>query len=277
VTIKPGNDSFSIGPACPVKDGADMSRRVINRQFKPGRKPTPADWGSKMTICIAAICAEGEAIVSASDTMLSTSTYSADMMAIKGGRIRNKWFALYSGNDISPCEPILRKAKSLFESRDETLEQITASFKESYRLQLQEKIEDEVLSRYKMDLDSFKEHGFKHLGRDVFNGLCQQIDRKYLDCEFLVFGFDRTNQARIFTVTDPGIVTDYSTPGFWAIGSGANSALSTLFFHGFGIFTKLPAAVYHVCEAKFMAESAAGVGKNVKEQIESRLSDEWKD
>jgi hypothetical protein len=192
--------------------------------------------------------------------MLTTGDFSADYLTIKTEFIDQGWYVFFSGNDITPCLPIIRDAVQLFLRRDNTLGQMTASFREAYQGQLQSRINDEVLSRYDYDLESFKRDGLKQLGRDEFNKLCREIDGIYFDCEFLACGFDKDKKAHIFTVCNPGIIKDYSRPGFWAIGSGTNSALSTLFFHRYNQVTDMPLALYHVCEAKFMAESAMGVG-----------------
>jgi Proteasome subunit len=213
-----------------------------------------------MTICVAVICDSLNSIVTASDTLLSTDRFSADNLAVKVEAISQNWMAFFAADDMSSCWPILREARARFVDQENTIEQIKTSFKEAYRSELQKRITDEVLGRYALDLESFKQNGLKQLGRQVFNDLCLQIDRINFDCQFLVCGFDSDQKPHIFTVENPGVAIEYSTPGFWAIGSGASSALSTLFFHRVITGIRLEKAIYHVCEAKFMAESALGVG-----------------
>ncbi len=213
-----------------------------------------------MTICIAAICDDEKSIVTASDKSLTTGDFSADDLVLKTEWVDQNWHALFSANDITSCLPILREARARFQGRENTIEQIMASLKESYRNQLQNRITEEILGRYGLDLTSFRQNGLKQLGREVFNSICRQIERVEFDCDFLVCGFDQHETPHIFTVYSPGLTKEYSKPGFWAIGSGATSALSVMFFHGFNVYTPLPQAIYHVCEAKFMAESATGVG-----------------
>jgi len=191
--------------------------------------------------------------------LLSTDNFSGDL-AVKVEAVGRDWLGFFAANDISTCWPILREARMRFEAGENTIDQIKTSCKEAYRRQLQGRITDEVLGRYGLDLASFKQNGLKQFGRAVFNDLCLQIDRINFDCEFLICGFDKDRKPYIFTLANPGIAVEYSTPGFWAIGSGASSALSTLFFHRLKPGTQLTKAVYHVCEAKFMAESALGVG-----------------
>jgi hypothetical protein len=262
---KVGSDSFSKenGVSClSAQESSGANNYAINLESMLRRKLTPADWGyGKMTVCIAAICSIYNVIVTASDMALSTDQFSADAMTIKTEWIQPSWHVFFSGNDISPVIPIIRDATRRFRNRENEIDQIMASFREAYRNQLQSRINDEVLGRYDFDLPSFKEHGLKQLGRDVFNSLCRQIERIDLDCQFLICGFDKSEKPHIFTLSNPGVTMEYSKPGFWAIGSGAPSALSMLFFHSFtSDLISLPTAIYHICEAKFMAESALGVG-----------------
>ena len=238
-----------------------------------------------MTVCVAAICDNNNSIVTASDMMLSYDSFSADL-AVKAMQIHPNWQALFAGN-VSACWPILREAKARSVTRENTVEQVKASCREAYGNQFQRYITHKVLVRYGFDLESFKENGLKQLGRDVFNSLCRQIDQINFDCEFLICGFDKDKNPHIFTVSNPGIATEHSPPGFYAIGSGEFSALSTLVFHRFKSGMQLARGIYHVCEAKFMAESAVGVGSPTNaliihnsgdlELVDSRLIEEIKD
>src|ERR1022692_4908149 len=95
-----------------------------------------------------------------------------------------------------------------------------------------------------------------------------------LGCQFLLAGFDHDGDGHILTVENPGIVKNHDPVGFWAIGSGALSALGILFFHSMRGELPLPEVLYHICEAKFMAESAIGVGKQTNVRIVTHDSKE---
>jgi hypothetical protein len=100
---------------------------------------------------------------------------------------------------------------------------------------------------------------------DESRELYGRIKNVRLGCSFLVFGFDGGGQAHILEVSEDvnGEVSDKvrDNVGFWAIGSGQYSALSILFFHQYSRTKEIPTAIYRVAEAKFMAESAQGVGE----------------
>ena len=44
----------------------------------------------------------------------------------------------------------------------------------------------------------------------------------------MVYGFDDNVKPHVFTIANPGRVESFDKPGFWAIGAGARSSLSTL-------------------------------------------------
>jgi len=93
-------------------------------------------------------------------------------------------------------------------------------------------------------------------------GLTEKLERVDLGCQLLVAGFDWAGDGHIFTVENPGIGHNHDLAGWASIGSGAFSAISTLLHHSVNHEMELARVLYHVCEAKFMAESAQGVGRH---------------
>ena len=222
-----------------------------------------------MTVCIAAIGRDGyshmpdrgdEVIVSVADTKLTLFYTSKDGVVSKRFYFHEEWSAMMAGNDITPCVEIMNASSKLLTKKANTLASVTNAVKTAFQNRLQELIEDKILSRYKMKLADFQHNGKKRFTPEVFNSLCAQIDNTALQCEFLVFGFDKDREPHIFTVTNPGTVGIYDKPGFWAIGSGANTALSMLLYRGQNVDTDMKDTLYHTFEAKFMAESASDVG-----------------
>jgi hypothetical protein len=112
-----------------------------------------------------------------------------------------------------------------------------------------------------MTMESFRTKGREELGDKPFEDLYVEVSAVEIDCQFLVAGHDCVNQPHVFTVSNPGVAKSQDKPRFWAIGSGATSALSMLFFRGQNIITPIESTIYNVLEAKFMAESASDVGE----------------
>jgi hypothetical protein len=167
---------------------------------------------------------------------------------------------MYAGNDISHIIPIHQEARSELEGKtDLSLREVAGILRRAYRNQLAVVAEDFILSPLGIDLKKFLGEGNQLFPKETFEDMRRAIQQVTLQCDLLVFGFDRERNPHIFVVSDHG--TSYSdVPGFAAIGTGSYSALSTLYFHAFKTRMTIPHALYHACEAKFTSESAQGVG-----------------
>ena len=192
----------------------------------------------------------------------STGDMSADDSARKIQKIVPGWNAMFAGNDMSHLTPIrISVGKRLAVSEPITVEAVTEAFVNAYKEQLKLKAETEVLGTLGYTLEDFKANGLEQLGAEAFGRLLYEIQQQAIDLTFLVAGFDG-DQAHIFTVTSPGKVDHYSELGFWAIGSGQTHALGSLFNLKRRIrFIARGSALYRLCEAKFNAENALGVGR----------------
>lgn len=223
-------------------------------------EPTPADWGIGMTVCICSHCSNSNSLLFACDSMVSTSDMSSDNIAFKFQGIASSWITMFAGNDISSVTPILREVDAYLTMRPDTLDNVQAAFIAAFHKQLKDKAENEVLRPVGYTMDEFKQAGLQQLGSDHFSRLLFEIQQLHLDVEFLIGGFERT-KPYIFTASPPGKIADYTPVGFWAIGSGQTNALGSIFNCGRARFQDLPTNFYRICEAKFNAENAAGVGK----------------
>jgi len=129
--------------------------------------------------------------------------------------------------------------------------------RDSFHKELVQKQTDLVLARYDLTMQTFLDTGLARFGETTFSALKYQLDQIGLDCSFLVFGTDAEGKAHIFTVEDPGVACNHDLYGFWAIGSGGNRALSSLFFQEYSQSLPERAAFYYIAEAKFMAEGGS--------------------
>jgi ATP-dependent protease HslVU (ClpYQ) peptidase subunit len=226
-------------------------------------EPSPADWGIGMTVCIAVYSRPLDAFVCATDSMISTGDMSADGMAMKFAAIWGKFIAMFSGNDITSISPIINEVRAAMPSvaSAETAQALAEAFKIAFMNQRKKRAEA-MLIPPGMTLTEFYENGLVRLGPEIFSRIFNEIERLKLDVQFLVCGFEGA-EPMIFTISDPGVETHYDLLGFWAIGSGNNNALGSLFnLHGTAIRYHSPeTALYRTLEAKFFAESASGVGK----------------
>jgi len=192
--------------------------------------------------------------------MITLDHVSGDTLAPKFTPIGRTWMAMFSGNDVSPAEPIAARVKKRVEHSDApTAEELALAFEEEYAAEVRRRAETQVLSVFGWKMDVFLNAGLKKLGPSQFSQLFYDIRGVKLDVEFLVFGFDP--EAHVFTVSCPGTALNYDLSGFWAIGSGAVSALGMLFNLRHSQIAGPARALYNLSAAKFVSESAPGVGK----------------
>ncbi len=222
------------------------------------------DWRKPVTVCIAAICDSENRIVTATDLMISTGETSGDDIGLKQQLVFHPdWILMFAGDDLSYITPICDLAeKSIDRDKPVTVWDIEDILVSSYQDIRKKTCERRFLSPFGLNMESFLRDGKKIFTEADFSSLMFQISRFDLGCQFLVAGFHmRKKLPYIFTVSNPGSAEYYDKVGFWAIGSGQRSALSSLFFKEYNIFNKLNLAIYTVYEAKLMAEKALGVGR----------------
>jgi 20S proteasome alpha/beta subunit len=130
------------------------------------------------------------------------------------------------------------------------------------------KAESSILAPFGMSMIEFRQNGLANFGAEIFSRLFYQIEQLSLEVTFMVYGFE-AGQGHIFTIKDKGEVSHFDQPAFWAIGSGQNSALGSLFsISGTPInYKSVEDVVYLLCKAKFLSESAPGVGPSTNVNI----------
>jgi len=177
---------------------------------------------------------------------------------------------MFAGNDVSRVVPVVKQATNALQGRDRcSRTDVEEAMRMAFQHQLIEKQTDSVLARYGLNMAEFLGTGLSNFGEAIFSAMKYQLDQIQLDCSFLIFGRDELGDAHILTVEDPGVVCNHDLYGFWAIGSGANRALSSLFFQHYNIATVEWKALYYIAEAKFMAEGS-GVGDKTLVLIKRR-------
>lgn len=215
-----------------------------------------------MSVCIAAMANWGESIVIATDRMISTGITTADAVALKILGVHPNWAVMYAGS-LEHVAPILRQVREELFDRDVTYDDIERAILKAYQERLIAEETDTVLGRFGLKMEEFLATGIQRFGETNFAQLLTEIRQVSLGPEglyFLVAGYDTNGGPHIFSINPPGKVENHDLTGFWAIGSGEYSALGSLFFQSYNKEFISERAVYHICEAKFMAERAAGVG-----------------
>lgn len=247
-------------------------RPLPPRQPPKCKRPILADLGLEVTIAIAACATFDQFIVTVSDRRITIDDYAipaADDGALKGVKITDRWGCLFSADDIGPIPRLVWTAASLLEGKEDHLEYVRNAVSEAYQRQIHDEVVALHLSRYGIkSVQEFRDNGFKQFGEKIFGKLTEKIDSFDLGIDLLVFGFDPAGQPHIFQVENPGRPIDRDLITYWAIGSGANMALSALADRASHLEAEQPEVIlYRLCEAKFSAETARAVGKTTSAMV----------
>jgi len=82
-------------------------------------------------------------------------------------------------------------------------------------------------------------------------------------CQMLVGSFDLEGKPYLFHIEGTGEVTNFTFPGFAAVGSGQNQAMFWLSYRHHNLGFPVKRAAYHAFEAKLMAESSPFVNEQI--------------
>lgn len=225
----------------------------------PPLQPRTEYYGHNMTLCIAAVARSsggGHSYITVSDHMLSSSSMSAEPVLVKTSFIGTKirWAVMFAG-DPTHAYSIIQRAINSAAGQTETFAVMEAAFKTAFKAELEQKINDELLSPMGITREQFQQTGKEAFGREIFGKMLYQIGNAKLETDLLI-----GNASRIFSVSDPGKIEYHDPLGFHAIGSGATLAEASLM----GVIDSVHPVnhiIYRLLEAKFRGEAASGVGR----------------
>lgn len=216
-----------------------------------------------MTICIAASCADGCAVVVASDRMLTAPflTVEFDHQDAKIDQIGSNCVALSSG-DALPVQDVLGGGiRAAIQLQNPPIATLTDQIQHEYQAVRKRRINDLLLGTRGIDFDSFYQGGM--IGRFP-QDLSMLIDREVqiydLGITILIAGVDDFG-AHIYNIANPGSVACFDRIGYHAIGSGHRHAVLKLVALGQHRSTSINQTVFNVFCAKKVAELAPGVGQ----------------
>jgi hypothetical protein len=239
-----------------------------------------------MTVCIAAIGDDHEAIVSCVDTRISTATTSLDPVVGRKLCGFRGWTILSSGTVMYAEALVDAFQDNLGRAQDNDPPTVQRCLEAALIAELPRYSAARFLAPYGLDMptflssgNSFTEERWNELNRQIF-----EFSDTY-DVELLVSGWGGTQEGFtdgqhpsgcIFSASRYG-VTSHGDEGFYACGSGNEAAHSMLSFFNQEPRLTLAHTVYHVAAAKFMSERTAGVGPSTLIRIARRTGDgDWR-
>jgi hypothetical protein len=216
---------------------------------------------SPMTVCVAAMCCDGQAVVVASDTMVTNPGIPIEFehRGSKISELSKTCVAMTAGDALAYTELFGSVRCQLERVTQSSVFEIVARIKECYKQVRHQEIQDRVLGpRGIEDIEHFY-HMQNHLNPDVAFGIQSQIDKYDYGLDILVAGATST-AAHIYGIQDPGTSQCYDAIHFHAIGSGTPHALNALIARDCHQGFTIENAILAVYEAKRLAEKAPGVG-----------------
>jgi 20S proteasome alpha/beta subunit len=212
-----------------------------------------------MTVCIAAICKDGDndKIVLCSDTKKSSALGSAET-GKKDLPIAHRWRLLTAGN-----EPEIIALHRLYKQRFDDINNLTAEkLDDSIGLPLRQRkkdLSDEyIFSRYNMSYADFIAVGKDKFPDDEFRNAVRNVAALNLRASLIVAGF--VDQSPEVYYTDMHGI-GRATNDFAVIGEGEYIAQSVLLRREQNSDFSLHETLYNVYEAKRYSESIGSVGK----------------
>ena len=216
-----------------------------------------------MTICIAARCADGKAIVVASDRMLSAPflTVEFDHQDAKIDQIGPTCVALTSGDALCVQDVLVSGVGAATQLQNPSISMLADQVKEQFREIRKQRINDFVLGTRGIDFDSFYQGGMiSRFPQDLAMLIDREVQTYGLGITILIAGVDDSG-AHIYCVANPGSIQCFDRVGYHAIGTGERHAVLNLVSLAQHQSTSLEETIFNVFCAKKVAELAPGVGQ----------------
>ena len=174
------------------------------------------------------------------------------------------WFVLFAGGDIGCVPGILDAARTTLEASGPRatapVHEVRRAIMDAYNGERDKRACEKVLGIYGMSsLDELNESAREKYGETQFLRMTEEVDSVMLDVDLLLCGYDENQYPHLVSVETGGF-SDHGRIGYAAIGSGKRVALWSLMLRQQNIATSLEQTIYNVCEARFRAEIAEGVG-----------------
>jgi hypothetical protein len=220
-----------------------------------------------MTVCIAAICDSGKAIVVAADRMFTNPglmvEFETDEQKIEA--LSEKCVALSAGNSVFATEILDSVRQRLGGNQKPPVDQVVAFVREEYESIRASKVYDSII--FPMLGADFQKH--RAVGTTLPDYLAKQQNaygminmnsvQFNLGVDFLIAGLDDIG-AHLAHVTNPAVISQLRKLGHAAIGSGGIHALTRLSLAGQNRQRGLQETLADVYTAKRASEVAPGVG-----------------
>jgi len=210
-----------------------------------------------MTVDIAAICENGNAVVAVSDMQRTFGRlFEVEVDSPKVFEFSDKCLVMHAGGGDKAHQLCVYGKKQFGD--EVSVDKIAHGLKEVYKRFKHMEVNDELLSRFGLDWETFQ-RGQSGMNPQLVAELVQNMAKHDYTVDLLVAGLD--TEAHLYQISNPGTQSNFDKNGYWATGSGMQFAITTLAMEKYKVDLPLNSALYQLFEAKKSAEIAVGVGK----------------
>ena len=219
-----------------------------------------------MTVCIGAICDDGNAVVVASDKMVTFGQpinlqTEPDPKFKKIYELTASSVALFSGS-VPDGEEIISNVKANIGGQRISIHNIAVKVKDEYSSLKNIRVEDTILKPLlKVDFNGFQQLITNSSSSQILTQILGIISQHNLQLDILIAGSDDTG-CHLWTVTHPGQLLCLDALGYASIGSGGIHASIRLSLGHQSRVANIINTFYNVNEAKKSSEIAPGVGRD---------------
>jgi 20S proteasome alpha/beta subunit len=229
-----------------------------------------------MTICIGALCANGDGtpnsvVVAASDRMVTLAGFvEFEHDVPKGMQISERIIGLMAGDALRGSQ-LQRNVRKTVPAGGISVAQVANEVARVYVAERQEEVENSIFRPRGLTSQEFYQGGvMQRLLQPVAGHLDQSVASFDYGVELLLVGVDDEG-GHIMRVSNPGgSVSDYEQIGYHAIGSGTLHALQAMIGFRHTGQRGLAGTLFNVYVAKKRAEVAPGVGNETDMMIVSQ-------
>ena len=212
--------------------------------------------GMTLTICIAAICKNGdeESIVFSTDHMISLRMLGQFEHSIE------KYKVIHDTTTVAMLagQPLLFDSLITIDDSSD-YNKIRSKIAKNFKAKRESLIQNQIFDTFGIDQKIFTGFLNNPQPSNAINTIIDEVSNFSLATAILLVGFENRS-AKISEISEGGCL-DYRDINFHAIGSGTIQAINTLLFQKQSKTDDLKTTIYNVYKAKRNAEVAEGVGK----------------
>lgn len=216
-----------------------------------------------MTVCIGAVSywhPGGQAVVVASDHMVTMGGFIQYEHETPKIRFVTPKICVMLAGDTAMASSIIERLSNHFSEGQHSTADVALAAKIFYEDFRQEQIISEIFRPRGITMEEFYQGGLQsRLLPQIAGSIDDQVMAYDLNVELLIAGVD-SEKAHIYTVSNPGVITNYKHSGYVSIGSGSIHAVQSLIGFGHSSLHSLFETIFTVYASKRRAEVTPGVG-----------------